>query len=230
MRSPDFVVGLAERQGHFKEVQRLSEIGSTDTAASEGPWIALSRQVGAGGAKLAAHLAERLGWQVYDREILSAVAAGTHSDELLVERFDEKGIREVGEFIAPFILPDDPGQARYLLEMRRVIRRIGREGRAILVGRGANWILSPAAGLRIRVVAAAGERAAVLARTEGLSVEASLRRIEKSDAAQRKYIRQAFQREIDDPAGYDLVVSPLSLGLDAAAAAVLAAARTKLDL
>jgi len=40
---------------------------------------------------------------------------------------------------------------------------------------------------------------------------------------------QAFQREIEDPAGYDLVVHPRALGLPAAVAAILAAARAKLD-
>ncbi len=52
----------------------------------------------------------------------------------------------------------------------------------------------------------------------------------QSDAAQRDFVRQAYQREIDDTAAYDLVLSPLALGLPAAAAAVLAAARAKLEL
>jgi cytidylate kinase len=222
--------GLADRQGHFREVRRLSELETPCLSTAEGPWIALSRELGSGGGELARLLGEALGWRVFDREILSAVAEETHSERFSLERFDEKGVREVGEYIAPLILHDDPGQARVLAGLRHVILKIGREGRAVVVGRGANFLLHPAGGLRVRAVGAPAERAEVLARTEGIAVHEARRRVTESDAAQRAFVRQAFQREIEDPAGYDLVLSPLALGLPAAAAAVLAAVRTKLGL
>jgi hypothetical protein len=230
MTSPNPSVGLADRQGLFREVRRLSDSASRRTAVSEGPWITLSRELGSGGDLLAGLAGDSLGWRVYDREILSAVAAETRCDTLLVERFDEKGVREVGEYLAPLILPDDPGQARALIGLRNVIGRIGREGKAILVGRGANFVLHPSGGLRVRAVGPPAERAEALARAEGIAVHEARRRVAESDAAQRVFVQQAFQRDIDDPAGYDLVVSPLALGLPASVAAVLAAARAKLGL
>lgn len=230
MTSPNPGVALADRQGLLKEVRRLSDSVSRRTAVSEGPWISFSRELGSGGGVLAGLVGEALGWRVYDREILTAVAEETHCDALLVERFDEKGVREVGEYLAPLILPDDPGQARVLIGLRHVIQRIGREGKAVLLGRGANFVLRPWGGLRVRAVGALSERAEALARVEGTALDAARRRIEASDAAQRKFVRQAFQREVDDPAAYDLVLSPLALGLPASVASVLAAARTKLGL
>lgn len=230
MTSPNPGVGLADRQGLLREVRRLSNAVTPRAAVAEGPWIALSRELGSGGGELAHLVGEALGWRVFDREILSAVAAETHRDTLLVERFDEKGVRDFGEYLVPLILPDDPGQARVLVEFRHVITRIGRAGKAVLVGRGANFVLHPAAGLRVRAVGTAAERAEALARAEGIALSAARQRITESDMAQRKFVQQAFQREIDDPAGYDLVLRPLALGLPAAVAAVLAAARAKLGL
>jgi cytidylate kinase len=230
MTSRHPAVELADRQGRFREMRRLSEFESSGPDRAEGPWITLSREMGSGGADLALLVAEALGWHVYDREILTAVAKETHRGESLVGRFDEKGVLEVGEYLAPLILPDDPGQARVLIGMTHVVQRIGREGRAILVGRGANFILRPEGGLRVRAAAPASDRAAALARAEGLSLGEAARQVAETDAAQRAFIRQAFQREIDDLAGYDLVVNPLALGLPAAAAAVVAAARAKLGL
>jgi hypothetical protein len=230
MTSPHPGVELADRQGRFREVRRLSESESTQAGVAEGPWIALSRELGSGGGALARLVGKALGWRVYDREILSAVAAETHRDTLLVERFDEKGVGDFSEYLAPLILPDDPGQARVLVELRHVIARIGREGNAVLVGRGANFVLHPSGGLRVRAVGTPAERAEAIARTEGIAVHAARRRVTESDAAQRAFVRQAFQREIYDAARYDIVLSPLALGLPAAAAAVLAAARTKLGL
>lgn len=230
MTSPNPGVGLADRQGLLREVRRRAESRSVGTAVAEGPWIALSRELGSGGGDLARLVGETLGWRVFDRELLSAVAEETHRNLLALERFDEKGVRELGEYLAPLILPDDPGQARVLVGLKHVIHRIGAEGRAVLVGRGANFVLHPSGGVRVRAVGPAAERAEALARTERIAVHEARRRVAESDAAQREFVRQAYQREIDDPAAYDLVISPLALGLPAAAAAVLAAARAKLGL
>ncbi len=230
MTSPNPGVGLADRQGLLREVRRLSESKLTRRSVAEGPWIALSRELGSGGCELARLVGGALGWRVFDRELLSAVAEETHHDPIALERFDEKGVRDFGEYLAPFILPDDPGQALVLVGLRHVIQRIGSEGKAVLVGRGANFVLHPSGGLRVRAVGTPAERAEILARAEGITVHEARRRVTASDAAQRAFVRQAYQREIEDPAGYDLVLSPLALGLPAAAAAVLAAARAKLGL
>ena len=145
MTSTRKVQELADRQGLFTEVRRRSKGGvPSEAGRAEGPWIAVSRELGSGGSLLAVRVAEVLGWKAYDREILAAIATDTRSDEALLSRLDEQGVAEFHEYLAPLIVPDDPGQARYLKEMTRVIARIAREGRAVLVGRGANLILTPA--------------------------------------------------------------------------------------
>jgi hypothetical protein len=48
-------------------------------------------------------------------------------------------------------VPADPGQSRYLVDLTRVVRRLGREGRAVLVGRGANYVLYPAARAKLNL-------------------------------------------------------------------------------
>lgn len=231
MTSTRPLIPLTERQGLLTEMKRRSA-GAPDPVPGlrEGPWIAVSRQLGSGGDAVPARLGSALAWQVYDREILTAIAAGTHRAEGVFERFDEKGVRHIGEYIAPLILPEDPGQSRYLVELARVARQLGRAGRAVLVGRGVNFLLEPRYGLRVRCIGPVDQRAAALERAEGLAPEDAKRRIEQSDAAQRIFVKQAFNRDIDDPAGYDLVLQPLSLGLPGTVDAILAAARAKLGL
>jgi hypothetical protein len=222
-------VELADRQGRFLEMRRrMAGDAAAMPAQTEGPWIALSRELGSGGGELAIQVGAALGWHVYDREILQAVAADMRREERTLERFDEKAVTEIGEYIGPLLDPFDPGQEGYLVDMARVVKRLGRAGRAVLLGRGANFILDPACGLRVRAVAPAADRAEALAHDLGLTPGEARRRVGASDAAQREFVRQAFQREIEDPAGYDLVVHPRALGLPAAVAAILAAARAKL--
>lgn len=222
---------LAARQGLFTEVRRRSrDVSSTEIRPAEGPWIAVSRQIGSGGSELAVRVADALGWKAYDREILASVAASTQSDEHLLSRLDEQGVTEFHEYLAPFIVPDDPGQAKYLAEIARILVRLARKGQAVLVGRGANWLLSPSCGLRVRAVGSHDARAVIVAKAEGIPLDEARKKIDENDLSQKKFIRQAFNREIDDPAGYDLILNPIDLGLDAAVGTVLAAARAKLSL
>jgi cytidylate kinase len=222
---------LVDRQGRLSEVRRRSrEVGETGQRAAEGPWISVSRQAGSLGSELAVRIAEALGWRAYDREILAAIAAETRRDEVVLSRLDEQGVREFDEYLAPLIVPDDPGQARFLVEMTRVIARLAKEGKAVLVGRGANWFLTPSCGLRVRVIGSLDARVAEVARAHALSLEEAGRRVAENDAAQRAFIHQAFHRDMDDPAGYDLVLNLPDLGFDAALESVINAAKAKLSL
>ncbi len=222
---------LAARQGLFSEVRRRSqETAPRESRVKEGPWIAVSRQIASGGSELAVRVGEALDWKSYDKEILASIAASTRTDEHLLSRLDEQGVTEFHEYLAPLIVPDDPGQAKYLAEMARILIRIARQGHAVLVGRGAHLILNPTCGLRIRAVGSHDARAMIISQAEGLSIEEARKKVDVNDLSQRKFIRQAFNREIEDPSGYDLVLNPIDLGLDAAVTTVLAAARAKLGL
>jgi len=231
MPSSHSIEELVARQGLFSEVRRRSREGPAPaTRIAEGPWITISRQLGSWGAPLAIRVAETLGWHAYDREILAAIAAETQSQEVLLERYDERAVREFDEYLAPLIIPDDPGHARYLVELAAVIARIARQGRAVLVGRGAHLVLTSSCGLRVRAVGAFDERVTQISRADEVSIDEARRIVSKNDQAQKAFIHQTFHKDIDDPSGYDLVLNVLDMGLDAALQSVLAAAKGKLGL
>ncbi len=222
---------LAERQGLISEFRRRSgEVAPPRRRAAEGPWVAVSRQAGSKGSELAVAVAARLGWQAYGREILAAIAEETRRDEVVLRRFDERPVREFGEYLAPLIVPDDPGQARYLIEMTRVIAGLAQKGRAVFIGRGARCILNPACGLSVRAIGPFEARAAEVARTRGVGPAQARRLVAENDDAQRAFIRQAFRKEIDDPAGFDVVLNVPVIGFDAAVEMVVSAAKAKLSL
>ncbi len=221
---------LAARQGRLSEVRRRSEEAPPGVRRAEGPWIAVSRQAGSHGSELAVEVARRLGFRAYDREILTSIAEKTRSSELALRRLDERGVSEFSEYLAPLIVPDDPGQARYLVEMTRIIAHLARQGRAVFVGRGAKCILDPSCGLSVRAIGSFEARAADVARTRGVSLREARRLVSENDEGQRAFIRQAFRKDIDDPAGFDLLVNVPELGLPAAVECVIAAAKAKLSL
>jgi cytidylate kinase len=112
--------------------------------------------------------------------------------------------------------------------MMRVVWAIGRQGHAIMLGRGANWLLDPRYGVRVRAVAPVDKRAAWLTRTQSISPADAMRRVEDDNADRAKFTRQVFKQDIDNPLGYDVVVNLGTLDLEQAVAVVMAALSSRL--
>jgi len=218
---------LIERQAKFWEVRkRLSDEGGEAARQAlahlgEGPWITVSKQWGSGGVELAQRIGEEMGWQVFDREILIAISENTKMKQTVLSRMDERAIGAFNDYIVQLLVPSDPGQLTYTREMVRVIWGIARQGNAVIVGRGANWILDPLYGLRIRVMAPLAHR---LERLPG----ATEKEVRKRDAEQVSFIQRVYDKRIDDPEGYDLMLNMQSMDFETAVDVVMAALRKKL--
>jgi len=225
---------IIERQAKFWEVRgRLAEEGGAAAARalahlSEGPWITVSKQLGSGGVELAQALGQELGWQVFDREIVSAIAEQRKMREAVLSRLDEQAIGAFNDYIAQMLVPNDPGQLAYLQELVRVIWGLARQGNAIILGRGANWFLNARFGLRVRAIAVLEVRADRVAREDGIPLIQAGRKIKEHDAKQAAFIHQVYGRDIDDPLGYDIVLNTGEIAPEVARRITLAALRAKL--
>jgi len=194
----------------------------------EGPWLTFSRQWGSGGVALAREVGRRLGWEVYDREILTAIAEHTHTREAVLADIDRTAMGPIKDYIAHLIVPGAPGRATYLEELTRVIWGLARKGQAIILGRGGNWYLDSRYGLRVRVVAPLDQRVAAVVESSGLSEDDARRRLLEVDHDRKAFVRQVFGRDIDDPLGYDVMLSLERTTLEAAADAIVGLLRSKL--
>lgn len=108
--------------------------------------ITVSREFGSGGRELGRRLADELGYDYYDGEIIAAIAKKSGLDEEYVEyALDDQAWQAVPmtvhrTFASPAILPT--GQIGLLLEQKRVIEEIGNAGRdCVIVGRNADILL-----------------------------------------------------------------------------------------
>ena len=219
---------IIDRQIRLWESRRAAERESPEAPPAPGPWITVSRESGSSGGALGALVASELGWQVFDREILQAVAKEVHVKDQILAHFDEHLRDGFEDYLRTMAVPEDPGQSVFLREMLKVLLAAGRRGRIVLVGRGANWVLDPAYGLRVRVVAPLEARILAVQERDGVSRADARRRIQEQDAFRADFVRRVFRQEVDDPAGYDLVVNTASLGLPAAARVVVRALEEKL--
>ena len=160
--------------------------------------ITISREFGSGGRELGKRLADVLGWDYYDREIITDIAAEKSMDEDYVEKVLEQRPWQGMplHFRGSFSLAQQPVQTWLLLEQKRVIEGIAKNGRdCIIVGSNADVLLKEYAPFNVFVCA---EQEAKIRRCmersgegEDLSrreVERQMRSIDKGRAKTREII------------------------------------------
>ena len=225
---------LIDRQVRLWEVRgRLAEVGGAAARRQlvhleQGPFLTVSRQLGSGGGAFARDVADRMGWQVYDRAILSEIAEHRHLRERVVRRLDERAVGWISEWVNHLLVPESLPQAAFAKDVSEIVCAVARQGNAVIVGRGANWLVDPRFGIRIRVIAPLERRVEYVRRTASLEADEAEARIREHDAETERYIHRTFGRPIDDPLGYDLLLNTAHLDVDDAVDVVCHALRRKL--
>ena len=185
--------------------------------------ITLSREPGSGGSVMAKKLAERLGFEIFHQEVLLEIARRAEVSDKLLATLDEKGLTVLEDCISSLVYDRHLWPDEYLKHLMKVIGAIGEHGSAIIIGRGANFIVPPKNRLRLRIVAPQSVRISNVARTFDVTTEVAKRRIIRTDSDRRAYIRKYFNADISNPINYDLVINTGVLELDKAVEAVVAA-------
>ena len=109
--------------------------------------VTISREFGSGGRELGKRLADELGFDYYDREIITAIAQAQGMDENYVEKALEGGGWQhipltYGQAFASGAMLQ-AAQTGLLVEQRRVIEGIAKTGRdCVIVGRDADVLLA----------------------------------------------------------------------------------------
>lgn len=201
--------------------------------------ITVSRQYGAGGSRIAALVAERLGWTLVDNDLIDRVAAraGLSRDEVAGhdERspgFVERIVRALAASSAEILTPETAEAMRPTEEPRlvditeRVVREIGADGKVVFVGRAAVAVLAhyPEA-FHVHIVAPEPVRIRETMTRLGVEAREAEKVMRATDASRDRYHREHYQRDRGDPAGYHLVLNSAALGYEGAAEVIVQRAR-----
>ena len=111
----------------------------------------------------------------------------------------------------------------YLQHLMKVIGTIGKHGRAVIVGRGAQFVLPPVDNLRVRVIAPMRKRIRNAVAELGVSESEAQKIILRTDADRRSFSRKYFYADVSDPINYDLVINMDRMDLETAAKTIIAA-------
>jgi cytidylate kinase len=205
------------------------------------PVITITRQYASGGSDVARLVAGDLEWDVIDNEFVDEVArrAGLPPDAVaqrderapgLLERLARTlaaGSPEL--FIATASVPRaEPDEAALVRLTERVIAEAAAHGRIVLVGRGAQAVLAQRPdALHAYVVAGKAWRMQLAVERLGANPAEVERVVDETDRRRDQYVRTYYGRHRQDVANYDLVVNTEKLGIEGAAALVVAEARRR---
>jgi cytidylate kinase len=189
--------------------------------------VAISRECGARGAAIARNVAERLSWQVYDHELMAYMANQMHVRESLLDSLDEKTVGWSREWLNIVLDQEALDQESFIVHLTRVVLAIGLHGEAIIVGRGANFILPADRCVSVRIIAPLAERVAYISQRERLTTAEAQKRLRETDRDRSGFIEEYFHKDLADPHHYDLVLDSSALGEEASARLIVQAMEAK---
>ena len=187
-----------------------------DKKKSAFPCITVSREPGSQGRQVAKELAGQLDLDLFGGKIIHEVAKSANMSERVVESLDEKGRSFLNELVEVMERKRHLWDYEYLSHLTKVIRTIGEHGPAVLLGRGANFILPTDKTFRIRVIAPLDVRIKNFADEFGVSEEEAEQHVKNVGSDRKAFIRKYFHADITDPMHYNLVINTKGLSIDAA--------------
>ena len=178
------------------------------------PVTTVSREPGSGGRIVAQQLAAKLNMEVFHQEVLHEMAKRAEISKQMLATMDEKGLSILENWISSLVYDRHVWPDEYLQHLMHVLGTIGKHGRAVVVGRGANFILPPEQRFRVRIIAPRRMRIQNVARDFNLTEDEAKRRVIKTESDRKAFVRKYFNADIADPNNYDLIINTETLSMD----------------
>jgi cytidylate kinase len=206
----DLTAEVAERQLNlWSELRRAAREKNRKAPNAVFRFLTIARDKGSLGDEIAQELSKRMGWHVFDEEIVTYIAKNSHVSENLVRQLDQRSQNLIEATIARLLrMPelDSFGSDEYHTSLFKTLVYVATHGSAILMGRGANFALrEEAEGLNVRITASPEVRILRLSKSWKVSAEEARIRMEADDQERRKFIRRFYRQDFDDIKFYDIV-------------------------
>jgi len=183
--------------------------------------IALSREAGARGAIVARKVGELLGWQVFDQELLDFLVNDDAAREQLLADVPA-GAREWAD--AQLSRLREEGKLNVeadTIPMVRLMLTIAARGEAVIVGRGAGFLLPTETTLHARIVATLDSRLAYISESQRLTQNEANVELQSRDHQRTQFLDRTFRRAPTDPYSYDLILNSTRLGVEGCSRAIV---------
>lgn len=206
--SSDRLAEALERALRHWQKRREAEVALGPLTISARPpfTIALSCEAGANGPAVACAVGERLGWQVFDHELVEWIAREMGVRAELLRSVDEKRMNWLLGLIQGFTSGPAVSEEAYVLHLAETLFYLAAHGECIIVGRGAAQVLPPETTLRVRMIGPLKDRIAAIQHRYGTTPEEAARWVEQTDRERKDFVQAHFFKDPSDPHQYDLLL------------------------
>lgn len=193
--------------------------------------ITISREFGSGGRTIGRLVAEQLGYQFYDRELVNQVAERSGFSPEFIEESGEYAsakssllfaMATAGQYSADGLSMHD----RLYIEQTRFIEELAEQGNCVIVGRCADYILRDNKDcLHVFIHADMASRAKRIVERYGEKNKSPEKRLAEKDQKRRVYYKNYTGRNWGQAQNYDLCLNSGVLGEEACVELIVAACK-----
>ena len=187
------------------------------------PIITVCIQPGSGGHMIATDIAKRLNFKLFDKNILISMANIAAVESRSLDTIEQERPSGVQDFITSLVDKDYVYTGDYVSYLKQQVEIIAKLGRGVIVGRGANFILTPKDRFSIRVIAPLDIRVRNISFKHGVTLAEAKKRIQHRERRRKAFVRETFHEDIADVMHYDLIINTARMDIDTAVDAAIGA-------
>jgi hypothetical protein len=223
------ILAAAERQMHAyamaEEIKdRMIRVeGAHLSGKKQERWLTISREAGAGGGEIAALVGKRLDWEVFDKNLLDRVAERFRNCRQMLDLVDETPSNWIYDVLGTWMDRKIVPHEAFVAQLTRILVASVKQRSAIIVGRGAQFILPREKIFAVRVIAPEMARVQRIMRLRALKEAEARMAVREIDKGRREFAERFFHHDATDPHLYDLVLNSQRLGIEGAAETLIAA-------
>ena len=190
------------------QIQEWRQNNKEPKPLKRGPVIAVSRKPGCDADLVARALAEELGLVVYDSKIVEAIARDAQVSEKVVATLEDHFRSDLDDWLDSLNLDPVLSNDGYLHCLRKILFTIATHGSAIIMGRGANFLLPPdKRTLGLFLVAPLEMRVKNIMGSLDLSRKMAQKHLAHMEREQRLWVKKFGCADLNDATNYHLVIN-----------------------
>lgn len=180
------------------------------------PAVTISRQTGSGARVIAERLAIFLQareaqpdcpWTIFDKNLVEKVLEDHHLPKRLAQYMSEDRKSMIDDIMEE-LLGLHPPSWTLLHQTTETILHLASMGHVILLGRGANVIAQRMENVfHVRLVASMEKRIARVCAATQMDARAAEAHILREEEGRRRYLKKNFDKDLDDPLLYHLILN-----------------------
>jgi cytidylate kinase len=178
--------------------------------------VTLSRQAGSGAHTVAERLAEYLQahdrdaacpWTIFDRNLVEKVLEDHHLPQRLEKFMPEDRISQIADIMDELFGLHPPSET-LVQKIAETVLHLAELGKVILVGHGAHVITSKCEhAFHVRLVGSLEKRVQHVQEIRQVNRKAALEFVHAEDRGRKRYLKKYFNKDINDPLLYHLLIN-----------------------